>query len=112
MLKILKFIKEGSGRWYVELPDYPGPKGDLQMVAGADTMLDIIAQGRNECVLTVSDVQFNGAEVLKLLTGYHEEHGDYILESYKGKRIDHKMWLCPVVTYVFGILPEFIYFRE
>jgi len=39
----LDFYKETTGEWYIDLPDYPGPKEDLQMVLGADKMLDPIS---------------------------------------------------------------------
>jgi hypothetical protein len=45
-----RFIKEGT-EWYIDLPEYienGGSKGDLQMVEGADTMLDIISAGGDE----------------------------------------------------------------
>lgn len=108
----LRFYREESGRWYVDLPEYPGPKGDLQMVAGAESMLSIISQGRVECTLVVSEYPFENAEVLRLVTGYQGEHGDYVLEQYHGAVINHKMWLCPVITFVFGRLPDVIYFSE
>lgn len=44
-----KFLREGSA-WYIDLPQYleqGGTKGDLAMVAGADTMLDIMAEGND-----------------------------------------------------------------
>jgi hypothetical protein len=81
------------------------------MIAGADTMLDKIAVGGKECVLHISETNFEGAEVLKLVTGYGGEHGDYILEKYQDEKINHKMWLCPVIIYVFGKLPTLIYFK-
>jgi hypothetical protein len=54
MIARYKFNKE-SGSWYIELQDYPGPKADLQMVAGADTMLDIMAQDKESVELLVSE---------------------------------------------------------
>ena len=42
-----RFYKEEHGGWYIDLPAYleqGGAKGDLAMVAGADTMLDIMAR--------------------------------------------------------------------
>ena len=108
----IRFYKEQTGKWYVDLPTYPGPKADLQMVAGADTFLSKISGSLTKCVLTVSDKSFDGAEILKLVIGYNQEHGDYLLEVYKNEAINHKMWLCPVITYVFGRLPELIYFKS
>ena len=34
-----RFNKE-DGKWYIDLPDWTGTKGELQMVGGADTLLD------------------------------------------------------------------------
>ncbi|MEJ6979684.1 DUF6717 family protein [Pedobacter sp. P351] len=83
-----RFYKENTGEWYVDLPDYPGPKADLQMVAGADTFLDKLGGKSNIVSLTVSEEPFGGSEHLKLLkecTG-EEGGGDYILETYQGEK--------------------------
>lgn len=106
-----RFYIGKNGWWFVDLPDYPGPQADLQMVAGADTFLAKISRPAREVTLKVSEASFERAEVLKLDKGYNEEHGDYILEEYQGETINHKMWLCPVITYIFGKLPEVIYFK-
>lgn len=42
-MKELTFVKEDK-LWYVSLPDYPGYKEDLLMVAGADDLLEFINQ--------------------------------------------------------------------
>lgn len=114
MMNTYRFYKENTGRWYIDLPDYPGPKADLEMVAGADTMLDVIADGANEIALTVSEEPFKGAEKLRLIKEYANSDGggDYILEVYKGKVINHEMWLCEVVRYIFGKMPEVIWFKS
>ena len=52
-MKEHRFVREGMG-WYIDLPEYllqGGDKGDLQMVSGADTMLDIIAEEKSEVTL-------------------------------------------------------------
>ena len=49
------FIKESSG-WYIDLPEYieqGGNKGDLAMVEGADTMLDIMSGGNPVITLEI-----------------------------------------------------------
>ena len=38
-MKNYTFNKE-QGCWYIDLPDWTGTKAELQMVAGADTLLD------------------------------------------------------------------------
>lgn len=49
MMKEYKFIKEGRD-WFIDLPEYiegGGSKGDLQMVEGADKMLDMMAEEKD-----------------------------------------------------------------
>ncbi len=109
-IKDYRFYKEDNGSWYADLPGYPGPKGDLLMVAGADKMLDVIAKGGNECVITASEEPFkdsNECELLKKSGG----GGDYIIKEFRGQTINHELWLCSVVQYVFGKVPQRIYFK-
>jgi hypothetical protein len=42
-------------RWYVDLPEWDGPQDDLEMVMGADTLLDIISQGSDSVRIQISD---------------------------------------------------------
>ena len=44
---ILNFYKEETNRWYVDLPCWSGLKEDLEMVEGADLMLDILSNYTN-----------------------------------------------------------------
>ncbi|MET3500543.1 hypothetical protein ABIC45_002134 [Mucilaginibacter rubeus] len=56
-----KFIKEDNGRWYIDLPDWQGVKADLEMVEGADTMLDYVGEGSNEVKLLLAEEPFEGS---------------------------------------------------
>ena len=38
----LTFEKWEDGRWFVVLPDYDGDQEDLEMVDGADKLLDVL----------------------------------------------------------------------
>ena len=40
--KDLDFYRESNTKWFIDLPEWKGSKEDLEMVDGADTMLDII----------------------------------------------------------------------
>ena len=75
----LSFINR---RMLVDLPVYPGPKADHQMVAGADIFLNKISGPPAKCALNVSDRNCESAEALKLGKGYNPENGGYILKSY------------------------------
>jgi hypothetical protein len=98
-------------RWYIDLPYWHGEIADLEMVQGADKMLDIVSGSTNECYLELSDEPFEGADVIKLVDDLSDSvgGGDYIIPSYKGEGINHKMWLCSVTLQVFGSLPSVIY---
>lgn len=67
-MKRLDFYKDSTG-WFIDLPDYPGEKWDLQMVAGADKMLDVLSKGSD--LVTIVSV------FVKYFTGEF----DYILNE-------------------------------
>ncbi len=89
-----------------------GAKGDLAMVAGADTMLDIIAQGRREVTVTLDTEPFERADELRLVRLAEGDGGYYFMPSFEGKEVNHEMWLCGVTEFVFGGMPERIFVRE
>jgi uncharacterized ubiquitin-like protein YukD len=115
MTRNLKFYKDHEG-WFVDLPEWTGSKYDLQMVSGADTFLDIIAQGETETYLTLSDTPIENSNKLKFkevgrLEGFELGEGAwYTLNQYIGIEYDLEMWLCDVTKFVFGNFPTVIYF--
>lgn len=98
-----KFYKD-SGGWFIDLPGYIesglGTKGNLAMVAGADTMLDLLGGGEDSVTLRIETVPFDEAAGVLTKTGYCP-YGRYYLFTGFGVS-DHKLWLCPVTKYVFG----------
>jgi len=111
-----RFYKDGTS-WYIDLPAYleeGGSLGDLLMVAGADTMLDHMAGGEKEVTVELSTTPFPGADELELTEKCDPSMGGayYLLRTYEGSPINHRMWLCGVTEYVFGYLPERIYIRR
>jgi hypothetical protein len=102
------FYKEPHGTWYIDLPDYPGPKGNLAMVAGADDMLDYLAKGKNRVVVEMSEHPFKGALALERTKVGEPGGGAY----YKPvKHAIQSVWLCDVTLFALGKFPEKIYFR-
>ncbi|OOQ59048.1 DUF6717 family protein [Mucilaginibacter pedocola] len=109
------FVKEPDNKWYIDLPDYPGPHADLEMVEGADTMLEYVGKGSPEVKLTLSETPFDGASQLTLKHSYSEETGGggiYLLADYGGVQLDQEMWLCDVTAWLFGKLPAVIFFKH
>ena len=114
MLRKLDFYKNQDGLWYVDLPEWPGEISDLQMVSGADTMLDIISCGSDRIALNISDEHFEGSDALRFIREAHElDNGAfYMMEEYKGMKLNLEMWLCDVTKFVFANFPGVVYVSE
>jgi len=111
-MKNLKFYKETSGKWFVDLPEWIGDKTDLEMVSGADTMLDIISEGENEVVLLFSKKYFGNSTKLEF-TSLATDIGNgayYKLYKYKAIEFNLEIWLCDVTKFVFGYFPKEMFF--
>lgn len=115
-MKTYRFIKTGE-EWFIDLPEYieqGGNYGDLQMVDGADTMLEVMAGEGDAVTLTIATEPFAGADEL-VLTEKCDPYiggGYYLMKTYQGKEINQRMWLCQVTEFVFGNLPERIFVRQ
>ena len=110
-MKVIRFYKESDNRWYADIPDWTGEKWELEMVLGADTMLDILAQGEGEVSLIISTQPFEGADDLVF-----ESMGDggawYSVDMLKGISYpDFEIWLCHVTEFVFGEFPKILYIK-
>ncbi len=110
-IRTFRFYKEPDNRWYVDLPEWEGDKFDLEMVAGADTMLNIISEDQNNVWLTLSEEFFEGADKLEFvrLESKWDNGAYYKLDTYKGLEINLEMWLCDVTKFVFGDFPKEIF---
>ena len=115
MTETFRFYKNDHNEWYVDLPSWTGDPAELEMVKGADTMLDTVSNQTRECFIAMSDQQFDDAEILILQFARPENlggGGDYLLQSYQGNELNHEVWLCAVVQFVFKYLPSLIYFSK
>ena len=104
--RFFTFEKDPDNRWYVVLPEWKGEREELEMVMGADTMLDIIAQGENTVRIAISE---NAFEEYKYMLSFLEEEaggGNYLLTS---EHHQFDVWLCHVVKFVYGYIPKFLY---
>jgi hypothetical protein len=105
----LKFLKEDDNKWYVVLPEWDGSKEDLEMVLGADMMLDIFAQGEFEVDLVISTDNFEGSQTV--LTFNRNEDGGAWYDA-KTMYSKFEVWLCKVTKFIFGELPKTIYMNK
>ena len=107
-MRSFKFYKEIDGRWFANVPEWEGEKDELEMVMGADTMLDIIAQGQDEVRVTLSTEPFEGHDYVLTLREEIYDGGTYGLV---GEHITFDIWLCHVTKFIFGELPKKIYIK-
>ena len=116
LIKQYQFSKT-AGEWFIDLPEYLEAGGNitnLQMVEGADTMLDIIAGAANKVVLSIAKEKFEGADVLVLKEKADPIKGGgyYFLAQFENKPVNLDMWLCDVTEFVLGDIPQQIYLRK
>jgi hypothetical protein len=106
MTRNLTFIKNEYDKWYVVLPDYKGDKENLEMVMGADTFLDIIAQGEKLVTMTFSTDSLSNYKYHLKLLDYEHDGANYLVIS---DLLTLKIWLCSVTKFVFGDYPQDIF---
>ncbi len=107
----LSFTKEDS-KWYVCFSDWGFKKSQLEMVSGANVMLDKMAGDELEVHLTVKIpkdksqhfddcIECNKVDQLGLKYGatYKTNYGD-------------EFWICPVTLFVLGRYPEVMYISK
>ena len=105
----LKFNKEGK-LWYIDLPQWTGTKAELEMVAGADKLLDALDTNKENTIkLVVSAKPLQGSNITlsKLVNCFGG--ATYIAKS---TGFNRPIWICAVTKYVFGgLLPKKIYIK-
>lgn len=101
------FNKENNN-WYIDLPNWTGTKSELQMVGGADTLLDQLSNNGTTVNVTLSiDKEFKSPDFQTLKR---------IVKTPPNGCIYHlgfaPVWLCNVTKFVFdGIFPRQIHFK-
>lgn len=101
-----------SSRWYIDLPEWEGSFDDLEMVAGADDLLEALSRKLHKNSITFEvwtsrpDVPCASMNLIE----YTREGATYQVNNcmfYKGTA-----WLCNVTKFVFGgYHPRDIFFK-
>ncbi|MBR1400883.1 MAG: hypothetical protein IJ562_04735 [Prevotella sp.] len=115
----VSFTKESDGRWFVDFPNWPLSHDNLEMVAGADDLLDILNDKTpNHVSLEVTTYESPHDVKLKKVHSALTKGAFYIVETplvgweTNPNAIRKKqLWLCPVTLTVLGYYPESIYFK-
>lgn len=110
---ILDFEKFDDGRWYVVLPEWTGDQEDLEMVDGADKLLDNVTQdgftARMEFYFDEEPAKSDDYVKCDLID--HNDWGG----TYKPKPnqfYNDTFWLCNVTHYVCGEHPEVLWIKN
>lgn len=112
MIQKLKFYRENTGRWYIDLPEWEGTKEDLEMVLGADDLMNLLAQGDDVIYAQIGDEKFPGSVQMVMFEMGSIDMGGawYLVPSISGIDFNLRLWLCDVTKFVFGYFPENIWF--
>lgn len=108
MIKI-RFTKLAN-KWFADIPMYEGDVNDLQMVSGADTLIELYALGKSECEVGVLDDfdwdDYNSDPSLIVLKKTVETEGYGATYDVTSRLYRDEVWLCPVMLHVFGEYPD------
>jgi hypothetical protein len=107
----MSFEKDGSD-WFAVIPEWEGSYTDLQMVAGADSMCEILAQGEDLVTVDLIVGKIPAGYKVKLVKQMDtpEIGGAVYNVHFSNELFDpFQAWLCDVTRYVFGHLPQEIY---
>jgi len=113
MIREITFYQEPNSRWYVDLPEWEGSKDELEMVLGADDMLNYMSEGEGKVRIIFSTTPQNNFDTLELKNETPDIGGGYYhMATYNGININQDMWLCDVTKFVFNTLPKTIYLKK
>jgi hypothetical protein len=107
-MKNLKFKKEEDNKWYVDLPEWTGDKADLEMVCGADRLLDYLSNKEDKVDTLVFEEPVDDSIILTKRWNIYGG-ADYSVQNCPGVEY---AWLCKVTKFVYdGNLPEKLYIK-
>ena len=123
----LHFIAENDPpikRWYYDFKHWGFSHANLEMVAGADDLCDLYANGQNDvtvnikcsekplsCPTTICD-EFIAEELPKEWASWKDKliYGrNYTHVDPNDEDKTTRMWICPVTLFVLGRYPKYLY---
>ncbi len=107
-MKQITFNKNSIGQWFADIPEWTGDKAELEMIMGADTFLDIMAQGESKVTLSFNTEYLEGSSPSFVLKRNRPYSDGYYYDA-DGLFNSLEIWLCHVTEFVFGKFPETFY---
>lgn len=111
-MQTLRFYKDNNSKWYVDLPEWGGSKEELEMVSGADTLLDNLSGNGSEVYVNFSKEYYSGSNTL-IRHRYATETGNcayYVAYYFEDFKLNLLVWLCDVTKFVLGDFHKYIYY--
>lgn len=104
----LKFERDPDTRWYIDLPEFliDHDRGELEMVMGADTLLEMLSNGQPSVTLQVSTLPIGLPNQVQLLR--EADDGAYYFDQTN----QVEFWLCPVTLYIFKSYPQYFEYKK
>jgi hypothetical protein len=107
-------------RWYIDLPEWTGPKANLELVAGAEDMFELLSKGKERISVSfcdkLEDMFTTPNAVAPHVVLRHLGGGDYSVnvttDVYNSDEFPKEIWLCSVTEFIFGAYPEYMYIRS
>ena len=109
-MDILTFQKSCvDDKWYFRYPQYPGPHCDLEMVSGAESLLNQLADGMRivQMKLSLEHDPLASMVLHKIEETQDEQGANY--QWIDPHHTAHIIWLCGVMHHVFQGYPETLY---
>jgi hypothetical protein len=111
MKTVMSFNKLSSNRWYANIDDYPGDFEDLEMVMGADELLDRLSCGEDFVKVSIIADEIPSYPPNIKLTKYKEdETGAYYIQDFYDDI--QSVYICNVTKFVLGYFPDTIYLTK
>ena len=108
----LDFYK-ANGRWYVDLPTWEGAIDDLEMVNGADDLLEALAEVTGSEQVKMEVWLEEPDEPCSILWKIDQDAEGATYEVQDCQYYTGDAWLCNVTRFVFdGYHPDRIFFRH
>lgn len=106
-----------ENKWYIDLPLYLemgiGEQADLEMVAGADVLLDIVSNYSTEVSLSLSEDYVDDTYTELSIISKDDFGAFYKINTDYSSVVGDMIWLCAVTCYVFdGKFPDTIWFKK
>lgn len=111
MKKELRFYKEAD-KWYLDFPGFleaGGDKSSLEMILGADSFLNMVANNESEVNIMVDAKNSNlpkkkdNSKFYFTMSSNTVEDGKFYTSS-----DNHVMWLCPIMLLIFDSYPKLL----